>query len=77
MTPPSVFATFGYANAFGVFQSYYGLVKYPDETASDISWVGSVQLFFQFALGAVAGPLYDKGHFRALVVTGSAIYIVW
>ena len=72
----SVFCTFGYANTFGVFQEYYQLVAYTNKTASDISWIGSVQLFFQFSLGAVAGPLYDKGYFRHLMVVGIVLYVV-
>ncbi len=72
-----MFCTFGYANTFGVFQSYYQLTAYPDKSPSDISWIGSVQLFFQFSLGAVAGPLYDKGYFYHLVGVGSVLYVVW
>lgn len=72
-----VFATFGYANTFGAYQGYYQFQGYPDETASNISWIGSVQLFFQFSLGAVSGMLYDKGYFRHLVIAGSIVYIVW
>lgn len=64
------------ANTFGVFQSYYQFQGYPNETASTISWVGSVQLFFQFALGAVSGPLYDRGYFYYLFAAGSVIYII-
>ncbi|WRT66384.1 uncharacterized protein IL334_003339 [Kwoniella shivajii] len=71
----TMFATFGYANSFGVFQAYY-IVKYPNVTASDISWVGSVQLFLQFALGAFTGPLYDKGYFYHLMYSGAVLYIV-
>ncbi|KAL7423460.1 hypothetical protein Q5752_001040 [Cryptotrichosporon argae] len=71
-----LFATFGMANTFGVFQSYYTYTLYPDVDSSTISWVGSVQLFFQFSLGAVAGPLYDRGKFRWLVYSGCIIYIV-
>lgn len=64
------------ANTFGVFQSYYQFEGYPNESASNISWIGSVQLFFQFSLGAVSGPLYDKGYFRHLIIVGSIIYVV-
>jgi hypothetical protein len=73
----SVFCTFGMSNTFGVFQSYYQFTGFPSESASTISWIGSVQLFLQFFLGSVAGPLYDRGYFRALVYVGSVIYIVW
>ncbi|ORX40509.1 major facilitator superfamily domain-containing protein [Kockovaella imperatae] len=72
----AIFTTFGYANTFGVFQDYYQFKGYPNQPATNISWVGSVQLFFQFALGAVAGPLYDKGYFRHLMVVGTVIYVV-
>ncbi|WWD02979.1 hypothetical protein V865_001022 [Kwoniella europaea PYCC6329] len=71
----TMFATFGYANSFGVFQSYY-IIKYPSVSPSDISWVGSVQLFFQFAFGAITGPLYDKGYFYHLMYSGSVLYII-
>lgn len=72
-----VFCTFGYANTFGVFQAYYQFHGYPSESSSTIAWIGSIQLFLQFSMGAVAGPMYDKGHFRLLVTVGSIIYIVW
>ena len=71
-----VFCTFGYANTFGIFQSYYQLEAFPNQSASDISWVGSIQLFLQFSLGAVTGPLYDKGYFRAIVGAGIILYII-
>ncbi|WVW83925.1 hypothetical protein I302_105948 [Kwoniella bestiolae CBS 10118] len=71
----TTFATFGIANSFGIFQSYY-IIKYPDVSASDISWVGSVQLFFLFATGAITGPLYDKGYFYHMMFTGTIIYVV-
>ncbi|WWC70188.1 uncharacterized protein I206_104138 [Kwoniella pini CBS 10737] len=63
-------ATFGYSNSFGVFQSYY-ITKYPEVSASDISWVGSVLLFFQFNFGAFTGPLYDKGYFYYMMYSGT------
>ena len=72
-----VFATFGYANTFGVYQDYYQFTGYPEETASAFSWIGSVQLFLQFSLGAISGPLYDRGYFYHLIISGSIIYIVW
>ena len=35
----------------------------------------SVQLFFQFALGAVSGQLFDRGYFRHLLAAGSALCV--
>lgn len=34
----------GYVNAFGVYQDYYSLNQLGNKSASDISWIGSVQL---------------------------------
>lgn len=32
-----LFCTFGYANAFGMYQSYYKLSLFPEQTASNIA----------------------------------------
>nr|XP_031857307.1 uncharacterized protein CI109_007290 [Kwoniella shandongensis]KAA5524379.1 hypothetical protein CI109_007290 [Kwoniella shandongensis] len=70
-----IFGTFGIANAFGVFQSYYVLVKYPSHDSSSLAWIGSVQMFLLFMMGGVAGPLFDKGYYYPLVVTGASTHI--
>ncbi|WWC63733.1 uncharacterized protein I303_106338 [Kwoniella dejecticola CBS 10117] len=70
-----VFATFGVSNAFGVFQSYYILDKYPERGSSEIAWIGSLQLFLQFMMGGISGPLFDKGYFYPVVVGGGAIHV--
>lgn len=36
---------------------------------------GSIQLWLQFSMGAVAGPLFDRGHFHFLLGGGSVLYI--
>ncbi|KIM75932.1 hypothetical protein PILCRDRAFT_826763 [Piloderma croceum F 1598] len=67
-----IFATFGYLNAFGVYQAYYSThLGKPDST---ISWIGSFQLFMQFALGYPAGKLFDEGYCRHLIFGGSIVY---
>ncbi|KAM0749511.1 MFS general substrate transporter [Meredithblackwellia eburnea MCA 4105] len=70
-----LFVTFGYVNAFGVYQSYYQLNQLHNETPSNISWIGSIQLWLQFSMGAVAGPLFDRGHFRPVMTFGSVLYV--
>ncbi|ORY54997.1 major facilitator superfamily domain-containing protein [Leucosporidium creatinivorum] len=70
-----LFASFGYTNAFGVYQSYYKLYTFPSHPDSDISWIGSIQLAFFFSLAVVAGPCFDRGYFQWLIRIGSAIYI--
>ncbi|WVQ63626.1 uncharacterized protein L199_001779 [Kwoniella botswanensis] len=70
-----VFGTFGTANTFGVFQSYYVTTKYIGRDSSDLAWVGSLQMFLLFMMGGVSGPLFDKGYFYPLVGSGAAIHI--
>jgi len=47
------FNTWGYANSFGVFQTYY--VTEWGYSRSAVSWIGSMQIFFLFFLGAFSG----------------------
>ncbi|GAA5835393.1 hypothetical protein JCM5353_001764 [Sporobolomyces roseus] len=70
-----LFSTFGYTNAFGVYQAYYKQTIFRSYSNSSISWIGSVQLCLFFLLALVAGPLFDKGHFRILIAVGSACQI--
>ncbi|CAD6454327.1 5265c8df-1c99-438b-a585-f04aab271371 [Sclerotinia trifoliorum] len=55
-----LFCTFGYINAFGVYQEYYQTHQLSHRTPSDISWIGSLQVFFLFSGSAVGGPLFDR-----------------
>ena len=60
-------------NTFGVYQTYYEQVNLA--SASDISWIGSLQSFLLLLVGAVTGPVYDAGHFRFLLLTGSFLIV--
>ncbi|KAK9446213.1 Major facilitator superfamily domain, general substrate transporter [Metarhizium brunneum] len=62
------FNTWGVANGYGVFQEYYSRTL--GETESSIAWVGSVQVFFLFAIGVAAGRVTDAGHFRVTFTIG-------
>ncbi|CCM04654.1 uncharacterized protein FIBRA_06838 [Fibroporia radiculosa] len=66
-------STFGYSNSFGVFQDYYVLKG--ASTASNVSWIGSLQLFLMFAMGLPAGRLFDAGYFHHTSVIGSFLYV--
>ncbi|TGO82216.1 hypothetical protein BPOR_0887g00020 [Botrytis porri] len=55
-----LFCTFGYINSFGVYQEYYQTHQLSHRTPSDISWIGSLQVFFLFSGSAVGGPLFDR-----------------
>lgn len=49
-------------NSFGVFQTYY--VDFLGRSTSDISWIGSIQVFLTFFIGTFTGRLTDAGYFR-------------
>lgn len=56
----ALFCTVGYMNAFGVFQQYYKTGMLKDQSDSDISWIGSVTIFFLYALAPLSGLLVDR-----------------
>ncbi|KAK0735064.1 major facilitator superfamily domain-containing protein [Lasiosphaeria miniovina] len=62
--------TWGLINTFGVYQSYYEADLLKSNSASEISWVGSAQGALLLLVGVIAGPLFDAGYFRHLLVVG-------
>lgn len=69
------FNTWGMLNTFGVFQTYYETGELFQETSSNISWIGSIQAYLLLVLGLVSGPIYDRGYFRALLLSGSFLVV--
>lgn len=69
-----VFNTWGYINSFGVFQTYY--VSDLGFPPSDVSWVGSIQIFLLFFVGAFSGRATDHGLFRVTVIAGSFFHLL-
>ncbi|KAI5117267.1 hypothetical protein M0805_000998 [Coniferiporia weirii] len=67
--------TFGYANAFGVYQDYYVREFLPQSSSSQISWIGSTQAFLMLTMGLFTGRLFDRGYCYHLVVTGSVLLV--
>lgn len=61
--------TWGFINSFGVFQTYY--VSQLDRPPSDISWIGSIQVFLTFFIGTFTGRLTDAGFFRPVIICGT------
>ena len=68
-----IFNTWGYINSFGVFQVYY--VAHLHRPASDISWVGSVQIFLLFSIGTFSGRASDAGYFKHCFAMGLAVQL--
>ncbi|KAI0920152.1 hypothetical protein AcW1_001970 [Taiwanofungus camphoratus] len=67
------FCTFGFASSFGVFEDYY--VMQGTSSSSNISWIGSLQLFFLFFMGLPAGRLFDRGYFHHITIFGTLLYV--
>ncbi|KAF8810257.1 MFS general substrate transporter [Phlegmacium glaucopus] len=70
------FCTFGYTNAHGVYNDFY-VRNYlaTTSTSSQISWIGSVQLFLVLTVGLVTGRTFDAGYFYHLMIGGSILMV--
>lgn len=69
-----IFTTWGWVNSYGAFQSYYTIsLGLP---ASTISWIGAVQNFLTFCIGAVSGRALDAGYFLPALIVGSIIQLL-
>ncbi|KAE8375301.1 major facilitator superfamily domain-containing protein [Aspergillus bertholletiae] len=66
-----IFNTWGYINSFGVFQTYY--TETLGHSPSDISWVGSIQIFLLFFIGTFSGRATDAGYFKVTLVLGAVL----
>jgi len=68
--------SWGLPNAFGVFQTHYVEIMMPNQDASSISWIGSIQLFFT-TLGCLPGGfLLDRGYLKSLIAVGTILELV-
>jgi MFS family permease len=68
-----VINTWGTINSFGIFQTYY--VSSLSRPPSDISWIGSIQVFLLFFIGTLTGRLTDAGYFKHIFATGSFLVV--
>ncbi|KAI7971613.1 hypothetical protein EIK77_002614 [Talaromyces pinophilus] len=66
---PTRFA--GISNSYGIFQTYY--TEQLGFDAPKAAAIGSVQSFLMFFGAFLAGPLYDAGYYRYVLVTGSIL----
>ncbi|KAI8261176.1 Aspyridones efflux protein apdF [Colletotrichum sp. SAR 10_98] len=68
-----IFNCWGYITSFGFFQQYY--VEQLQRTASDISWIGSMQMFLLNFVGFFSGRTVDSGYFRLSLGIGCAFQV--
>ncbi|KAH7106662.1 MFS general substrate transporter [Auriculariales sp. MPI-PUGE-AT-0066] len=71
----STFAVFGLPATYGVFETYYVTTYLPERSSSEVAWIGSVQICLMFVMGLVVGRAFDRGHFHALMISGSLLYV--
>ncbi|RHZ62612.1 hypothetical protein CDV55_104050 [Aspergillus turcosus] len=71
-----MFNTFGYMNAFGVYEAYYKNTLLRNESDSSIAWIGSLQAYFLYSSGLVSGPLMDRYGPRVILVPCSIVFVV-
>ncbi|KAK4118936.1 MFS general substrate transporter [Parathielavia appendiculata] len=69
-----VMNTWGIINSFGLFQTHYTAAL--GRPPSDISWIGSLQIFLLFFIGTLAGRLTDAGYFRHVFMLGIVFQLV-
>lgn len=69
------FNTWGVLNTFGNFQTYYESGQLFVQSSANISWVGSIQAYCVLLFGLFAGPIYDRGHLRLLLLVGSFLIV--
>ena len=63
----------GYPATFGVYQLHYrDTLKLPE---SQISWIGSVQVFLAFGMCAFSGRLADAGYVKETIAAGSLLVV--
>ncbi|KAH7925197.1 MFS general substrate transporter [Leucogyrophana mollusca] len=68
------FAMWGQINAFGSYQVWYLEHQLSNRSASEISWIGTLQLWVLFVSGSIIGRLFDAHGPRVLVISGTIIY---
>jgi len=61
-------------NSYGAFQTYYTLNL--DESASTISWIGTVQNWLTFMIGAFSGRALDAGFHMPALLIGATIQLL-
>ncbi|KAI0754237.1 MFS general substrate transporter [Daedaleopsis nitida] len=67
--------TFGFINAWGIFQAYYEQYTLRNMSPSDIAWIGSVQYALMFMPGLAFGRLFDMGYLRMPVFLASVLLV--
>ncbi|KAK9350621.1 major facilitator superfamily domain-containing protein [Lipomyces doorenjongii] len=68
-----IFCSFGYVNVIGVFEEYYISHQLKDFTASQVSWITSLETCLVVFFGVFVGRLYDIFGPKPLLIPGTII----
>ncbi|KAJ3970381.1 major facilitator superfamily domain-containing protein [Lentinula raphanica] len=71
----SAFASFGYVNAWGVFQAYYGETILREYSPSTIAWIGSIQYALILFSAVFSGYLFESGIIK-LPFLGASVLLI-
>ncbi|KAH6887338.1 major facilitator superfamily domain-containing protein [Coprinopsis sp. MPI-PUGE-AT-0042] len=71
----TTFSTFGFAIAWGVFQSYYETTVLTTTSPGTIAWIGSIQYALVFVPGIFMGRLCDLGYLRIPLAIGTVFTV--
>nr|POE65296.1 aspyridones efflux protein apdf [Quercus suber] len=65
----------GPALAYGSFQTYYKSNPLSSYSDSTIAWIGSLGTLLLVCAGALAGPLFDRGYLKHILVLGCLVLV--
>ncbi|PQE27936.1 major facilitator superfamily transporter protein [Rutstroemia sp. NJR-2017a BBW] len=66
--------TWGYSASFGVYQLHYTTTL--NLPQSQVSWIGSIQVFLTFFVGTFSGRSADAGYARHTAILGSTLLVL-
>lgn len=67
------FFVWGFITSFGMFQAYYTSTGV--SSPSNISWIGSLMIFFLMLIPLWSGSASDVGHFKLVLRAGIALWL--
>ncbi|CCL98174.1 uncharacterized protein FIBRA_00168 [Fibroporia radiculosa] len=70
-----IFNSWGIANTYGVYQTFYEENILSSMAPSAISWIGSIQGFLLLMFGVLTGPIFDMGYFYSLLAAGTFLIV--
>ncbi|KAL1940489.1 hypothetical protein VTO73DRAFT_9061 [Trametes versicolor] len=71
----ALFASAGMVNTYGTFQDYYEATLLPASSSSTVAFIGSLQIFFLYAVGTLTGRVFDAYGTKYLIPAGTIITV--